>query len=71
MRLFGIVDKQLEGKEWVTGTRSIVDPYLYTVMRWALAVKMDLSGFSNLLAFFNRMNADAGVQAAVAAEGLQ
>ncbi|NLC37502.1 MAG: glutathione S-transferase family protein [Alcaligenaceae bacterium] len=71
MRLFGIIDKQLEGKQWVTGTRSVVDAYLYTVTRWALAVKMDLSGFSNLMAFFNRMNADAGVKAAVAAEGLE
>jgi glutathione S-transferase len=71
MHLFGILDKQLEGKQWVTGTRSIVDPYLYTVMRWAKAVKMDVSGMSNLTAFFERMSADPGVQAAVKAEGLE
>ncbi|HLU79592.1 MAG TPA: glutathione S-transferase N-terminal domain-containing protein [Burkholderiaceae bacterium] len=70
-QLFAIIDKQLEGKEWVTGVRSVVDPYLYTVTRWAHAIKLDLSGCPNLLAFFDRMNADAGVQAALKAQGLQ
>lgn len=71
VKLFGILDKQLEGKQWVTGTRSIVDPYLYTIMRWAHAIKVDLSDFTHLRAFFDRMNADAGVQAALKAQGLQ
>src|SRR5690606_37836878 len=31
VQLFGIIDKQLEGKQWMTGTRSVVDPYLYTI----------------------------------------
>src|SRR5690554_4240688 len=29
LQLFKIIDKQLEGREWVTGTRSLVDPYLF------------------------------------------
>ncbi len=70
-QLFAIIDKQLEGKEWVTGSRSVVDPYLYTVTRWAHAVKLDLSGLRNLHAFFEHMNADAGVQAALKAQGLE
>lgn len=70
-QLFAIIDKQLEGKEWVTGTRSVVDPYLYTVTRWAHAIKLDLSACRNLLAFFERMNADPGVQAALKAQGLE
>jgi len=71
LQLFAILDRQLEGKDWITGTRSIADPYLYTVMRWARSLKMDLSGFKNLQAFFERMDADAGVQAAVKAQGLK
>lgn len=71
VQLFGIVDKQLVGKQWVTGTRSIVDPYLYTMIRWAHALKIDMSGLGNLEAFFDRMNGDAGVQAALNAQGLQ
>ena len=70
-QLFAIIDQQLEGKEWVTGTRSVVDPYLYTITRWARSIKMDLSPYPNLLSFFERMNADAGVQAALKAQGLQ
>lgn len=70
MQLFAILDKQLEGKEWVTGTRSIVDPYLYTVTSWAYKLGMDLSAFRNLQAFYSRMEADPGVQAARKAEGL-
>ena len=69
--LFGILDKQLDGRQWVTGTRSIVDPYLYTIMRWAHALKVDLSHYTNLQAFFDRMSADAGVQAALKAQGLE
>ncbi len=70
LQLFGIIDRQLEGKQWVTGTRSIVDPYLFTVTSWAYKVKMDLSGFKNLEAFYERMKADAAVRAARQAEGL-
>jgi len=71
MQLFAIVDKQLQGKDWVTGKRSVVDPYLYTIVRWAHAVKMDLSGLTNLNAFHDRMAADPGVQAALKAQGLK
>lgn len=70
-QLFAIIDQQLEGRLWVTGTRSVVDPYLYTVTRWGHALKMDLSGFENLQAFFERMNSDAGVRAALEAQGLE
>ncbi len=70
IQMFAIVDKQLESKQWVTGVRSIVDPYLYTVMRWANSKNVDLGGMKNLQAFFTRMQADAGVQAALKAQGL-
>lgn len=70
-QLFAIIDKQLEGKAWLTGSRSIADPYLYTITRWARSVKLDLSPCSNLQAFFERMSGDAGVQAALKAQGLQ
>jgi glutathione S-transferase len=70
LQLFAILDKQLEGREWVTGTRSIVDPYLYTVTSWAYRLAMDISAFKNLQAFYSRMEADPGVQAARKAEGL-
>lgn len=68
--LFERIDAQLAGKPWLAGERSIADPYLYVVLRWARSVGIDLSGLANLDAFFDRMSADAGVQAALKAEGL-
>lgn len=67
---FGIVNKQLEGKTWLTGKRSVADPYLYTLLRWAQAKSIDLSALPNLGTYFKHMNADAGVAAAVKAQGL-
>jgi glutathione S-transferase len=69
-QLFGVADKQLEGKDWIAGARSVADPYLYTVLRWAKAKKVDLGSMKNLQAFYDRMEADSGVQAALKAQGL-
>ena len=68
--LFARVDAQLAGRDWVAGTRSIADPYLYVVLRWAKAMNVDLSGLGNLERFFNAMQADAGVRRALEQEGL-
>lgn len=68
--LFERADRQLSGKEWITGLRSIADPYLFVVMQWAKKNNVDLSGLSNLEAFDGRMKDDPGVQAAMKAEGL-
>ena len=68
--MFAQADRQLEGKQWLTGKRSIADPYLYTVLRWAHAKGVDLGGQKNLQRFFEHMEADAGVQAALKAQGL-
>jgi glutathione S-transferase len=68
--LFERVDTQLAGRDWVTGSRSIADPYLFVVTRWAKAIEIDLAGLANLDRFFNAMLADAGVQRALKQEGL-
>ena len=68
--LFERIDKQLAGKDFVTGERSIVDPYLFVVLRWAKAMKVDLSGLDHLHAFLERMRQDPGVQRALQAQGL-
>lgn len=68
--LFERLDAQLAGKEWLTGARSIADPYLFVTLRWARAAQVDLSGLDNLERFFDRMRIDEGVAAAMAAEGL-
>jgi glutathione S-transferase len=68
--LFAREDAQLAGRDWVAGTRAIVDPYLYVVLRWAKAMNVDLSGLGNLERFFNAMQSDAGVRRALEQEGL-
>ena len=70
-KLFAQLDGQLAGKSYLTGDKpSIADAYLYVVLRWAHAKEVNLSGLDNLAAFFKRMEADKGVQAALKAEGL-
>jgi len=68
--LFERLDAQLAGKDWLTGARSVADPYLFVTLRWARATRVDLSGLQNLESFFIRMRADAGVAAAMEVEGL-
>lgn len=68
--LFGRADQQLQGRDWLTGSRSIADAYLFVVTRWAKAMNVDLSGYDNLAAFFERMSSDAAVGKVLADEGL-
>jgi glutathione S-transferase len=49
---------------------SVADAYLFTVTRWAGALKADLSRFPQVLAFQQRIAARPAVQAAMRAEGL-
>lgn len=68
-RLFTVADQQLQGRDWIAGARSIADPYLYVVLRWAKGQKLDLSGLQNLERFFQHMDADPGVRKVLRAEG--
>lgn len=67
---FEQMNEQLGKHEWLAGTRSIADPYLFVLLRWAKGVKVDLSGLDNLKQFEQRMRADASVQKALKAERL-
>lgn len=69
-KYFEEFDAQLATHDWLAGTRSIADPYLFVVLRWAPAVKVDLSGLANLKKFEHRMRADAGVQRALKEQNL-
>lgn len=55
-------DAALAGREWIAGTRSIADPYLFVVLRWARGAQVDLGGLDNLERFFRTMRADPAVQ---------
>ena len=62
------IDARLQGRDWLADQRSIADPYLFVMLRWAMKLKIDLSGLENLAQFFARMSADAGVRAAIVEE---
>lgn len=68
--LFERADRQLQGRDWLTGSRSIADPYLFVVLRWARASNVDLSGYENLDRFSERMLADPAIEKVMAEEGL-
>lgn len=68
--LYGKVDQQLVGKEWIAGFRSVADPYLFMTLTWAQKLKIDLSSYKNILQYFMDMQKDEGVKAAFKAEGL-
>jgi glutathione S-transferase len=71
MERLKFTDGLLAGKDYVMGaTYSVADAYLFTVTNWAAYVKLDLSGFANLLAFRARVAARPAVVAAMKAEGL-
>lgn len=67
---FERLDAQLEGREWLTGTRSYADPYLFVVINWAKAKGADLTGLSNLARFHEHMLQDAGVKAVLQKESM-
>jgi glutathione S-transferase len=68
--MFERLDAQLANHEWLTGHRSVADAYLFVVLRWAKAKQVNLHGLDHLEAFTKRMYADAGVKAAMKAEGI-
>jgi glutathione S-transferase len=71
MREFGFLDSELAKRNWLAGDSfSVADAYLFTVSNWAQYVKLDLSAYTNLLAYRKRVAARPGVQAALKAEGL-
>jgi glutathione S-transferase len=63
------VDSQLAGRDYLMGSQfTVADGYLFTMLRWADAMKIDLSAMQNLAAYKARVAARPGVQAALAAE---
>lgn len=66
------LDGQLAGKDYLMGdTFTVADGYLFTVTRWAVPMKLDLSRFANVQAYMKRVAERPGVKAAIEAEGLK
>lgn len=66
---YAIVDKMLEGKEFLTGAQfTVADAYLFAVTGWARFVQFDLSPYPNVDAFMARVKTRPAVTAALEAE---
>ena len=68
LRLYGIVEEALAGQNFLAGELSIADVYVYTTLRWAKGLKLDLSAFPRLAAYFDRVGANPGVMAVLQQE---
>ncbi|ADN74389.1 Glutathione S-transferase domain protein [Ferrimonas balearica DSM 9799] len=71
-RLYGVLDKQLEGKEYVAGEYSIADMAIFPWAKLWEGQGQDLSQFPNMAAWLARIDARPAVQKAYAvAEQIQ
>lgn len=65
------VDAALANQQWINGeTFSIADAYLFTVLRWAVAVKLNFPQAGNIATYMQRVASRPAVAAAMAAEGI-
>ena len=68
---FDWLDKQLAGKDYLTGKAfSVADAYLFVLLGWTKFTGIDLARWPNLQAFHARVGARPKVQEALQAEGL-
>ena len=65
-----LMDKKLEGKEYIAGKFSIADAALFYVEFWA-AARMKLTLPKNCAAHYERMKARPAVKRTIEQEGLQ
>jgi glutathione S-transferase len=71
MGKFKYVDSQLAGREYLMGNHfTVADGYLFVMLRWADAMKFDLSELKNLMAYKDRIAARPKVREALDKEGL-
>jgi glutathione S-transferase len=68
---FDWLDKQLAGKDYLTGkTFTVADAYLFVLLNWTKFQSIDLNRWPNLSAFQARVGARPKVQEALQFEGL-
>jgi glutathione S-transferase len=68
---FDWLDKQLAGKDYLTGNAfTVADAYLFVLTNWTKFHNIDLARWPNIAAFQKRVGARPKVQEALQAEGL-
>ena len=70
-RRFNALEKELQGKPYVTGEKyTVADAYLFGVLNWTQFHKIDLGKWPNIKAFMARVGARPAVLETLKAEGL-
>jgi glutathione S-transferase len=66
-----VLSSKLQGKQFVLGDQfTVADAYLFTVLNWSRAVKVELGKWPTLVEYHARIAARPKVQEALKAEGL-
>lgn len=69
---FNYLDTVLKENQYLLGDHfSVADAYLFTILRWAVAMKFDIHQKKHLGAYFDRIAMRPSVDAALVAEGLK
>ena len=68
---FDFLARNLEGKQFLFGDRfTVADAYLFTVLNWTNYLKIDLSRWSPLKSYLERIGSRPAVREAMRAEGI-
>jgi glutathione S-transferase len=68
---FNYLEKKLKGQDFLMGKQfTVADAYLFTVLNWSNAHKIDMSKWPNIKAYMQRVSQRPSVQTAMKAEGL-
>ncbi|SMB34645.1 glutathionine S-transferase [Serratia proteamaculans] len=69
---FDYLDSVLAKQHFLLGNKfSVADAYLFTILRWAIALQFDIKKRAQLSAYFDRVAARPAVDATLNAEGLK
>ena len=65
---FDYLSKQLQGKDYLMGTFSVADAYLFTILGWTKYFNIDLAKWPVLAKYMERVGARPAVKVALEAE---
>lgn len=69
--LLRLPNEQLGKQDYLTGSKTTADIYLYITLTWAKKFEIDLSKYNNLNGFIKRIEADEGLTAVIEQQGLE
>ncbi|WP_367105088.1 glutathione S-transferase family protein [uncultured Psychrobacter sp.] len=69
--LLRLPNEQLSKHDYLTGTKTTADIYLYVTLTWAKKFEIDLSKYNNLNDFVKRIEEDKGLTAVLEQQGLE